>query len=243
MNNRREHYSTVIAYALMLVLVWLFSWLADIASVFMGSSIAIASLVSNEGVRWAMRNAIPALDSLPWGTIILAVAACGLLRGAGIVQVVMRFVRRERITRNQVRSILFSLGALAIYAATVYLLTLSHWNVIGSVTGSLANSPFMDGMPLLLFFGVLIAALVYGFMYGNYRSAADVASSLGASFSLFVPALLALVPASGVVASMGYIGMPELLGLSELESGVIASVFYAVPFLHVVLRNVLSTEN
>lgn len=233
MNSRRDLYYPAIGYTVLLALVWLLSWLADIIATFTGVDLGTSSLVSSEGVRWAMRNVMSSLNALPWGEVVLAVAALGLLQGCGIARPAGKVVKRCKATRNELRALLFSLIALLVYVAVLYMTTVSPWHLLLGVTGSFANSPFMEGLALLLFLGVLVVAVVYGFMYGNYRSAVDVASSVGAVFVTFVPALLALLPAAGVVASIGYIGVPALMGLSELESDVIAWVFYAIPFLHV----------
>lgn len=238
MNNRREYYYPVVGYALLLALVWLCSWLADIAATFMGGSLGVASLVSSEGVRHALRNAMPSLNSLPWGTIVMAISAYGLLKGSGLISLCSHIAKRQKLTRNEVRSLLFSAVALSLYAAMLYAATLAPWNMLCGVTGSLVNSPLMNGMPALLFLGTLVVAAVYGFMYGNYRSSLDVASSLGGSFPLFVPALLALLPASAIVASVDYMGLFALLELDDTERNMIVAVFYLIPFMHTAVLKV-----
>ena len=122
--------------------------------------------------------------------------------------------------------------------------TLSRWNVLLGITGTLENSPFISGLPVLMFFGVLVLSLVYGFMYGNYRSAVDVVTSIGGTCTKFVPALIALIPASATIASVAYTGVFELLELTDNEIGIIEFVFYSIPFIHVILgNNKLSVEN
>ena len=86
---------------------------------------------------------------------------------------------------------------------------------------------------MLLFFGVLIVALVYGFMYGNYRSSIDVVSSVGNTCIKSVPALMALIPAAGIVASIDYIGFFTLCGLTDYEVDIISAVLYLIPFMHI----------
>ncbi len=241
MNNRREYYYPVVGYTSLLALVWLCSWLADIAATFMGGSLGVASLVSSEGVRHALRNAMPSLNGMRWGSVVMAIAACGLLKGSGLTNLCSHVIKRQKLTKNEMRSLLFSAVALSLYAAMLYAATLAPWNMLGGVTGSLVNSPLMNGMPVLLFLGVLVVASVYGFMYGNYRSPLDVASSLGGSFPLFVPALLALLPASAIVASVDYMGLFALLELNGTERNIIIAVFYLIPFMHTAVLK-LKTE-
>ena len=234
--NKREHFYPVIGNILLLVAVWLLSWIVDIAATFMDTDSGLASLVSSEGIRWAIRNAMPSFNNIPWGSIMLLITAYGLLQGAGIIRFFAHITKRQPLTRMEIRSFLFSISALILYAVALYVATMTRWNILLGVTGTLENSSFISGLPLLLFFGVLVASLVYGFLYGNYRSAIDVASSLGNSFTQFVPALIALLPASAVVASIGYTGVSFLLGLSGEETMAITTVYYAIPFMHIVLE-------
>ena len=220
----------------MFAVVWLLSWFLDIAATFMDADFGVSSLVSSEGVRWAMRNALPMLNNVPWGEIVLLLSALGLLQGAGIIRLLSGMIKGERPTRMQTRSLLFSVFAVLIYSTVVYVATFSQQNILLGVSGTIENSSFISGLPLLLFLGVLISALVYGFMYGNYRSAVDVVSSLGNTFSLFIPALIALIPASAVIASVVYTGFFDLIGLTNNEVGIIATVFYAIPFLHIMFE-------
>ena len=242
--NKREYYYPVIGFLLLFVSVWLFSWILDIVTTFMDVDLGVASLVSSEGMRWVMRNALPALNDVAWGEIMLLISAFGLLQGSGFARLFVHLIKIQRLTKMERRSLVFAVFAVLIYSAVLYVTTLSQWNVLSGVTGTLENSSFVSGLPLLLFFGVLILALVYGFMYGNYRSVIDVVSSIGNTCTIFVPALIALIPASGVIASITYIGIFDLLGLTDFEENIIAAVFYSIPFLHIMFgKKSLFAEN
>ena len=242
--NKRECYYPVIGYLLLFISVWLFSWVLDIVTTFMGVDLGVASLVSSEGMRWFMRNALPTLNNVAWGEIMLLISALGLLQGSGLTRLFVHLIRVQRLTKMERRSMIFALLAILMYLAVLYITTLSQWNVLSGVTGTLENSSFVSGLPLLLFFGVLILALVYGFMYGNYRSVIDIVSSIGNTCAMFVPALMALIPASGVIASIAYLGVLDIWGLTECEGKIITIVFYSIPFLHIMFRkNNLFAEN
>ena len=236
MSSKREHYYPVIGYVLLLVTVWLISWIWDIATAFTGSDIDIKSLVSSEGLRWIMRNAMPVLNNIAWGEILLAITALGLLQGSGIIRVLKHLIKRQQLTKMEKRSLLFSLSALLVYSIVLYVVTLSQWNILLGVTGTLENSSFISGLSLVIFIGVLVVALIYGFMYGNYRSVLDAVSSIGNTFTFFVPAIIALIPASAVMASVNYIGLFNILELTSFETNIIVTVFYSIPFLYIMLK-------
>ena len=219
-----------------MVTVWLISWIWDIATAFTGSDIDIKSLVSSEGLRWTMRNAMPVLNNIAWGEILLAITALGLLQGSGIIRVFTHLIKRQQLTKMEKRSLLFSLSALLVYSIVLYVVTLSQWNILLGVTGTLENSSFISGLSLVIFIGVLVVALIYGFMYGNYRSVLDAVSSIGNTFTFFVPAIIALIPASAVMASVNYIGLFNILELTSFETNIIVTVFYSIPFLYIMLK-------
>ena len=212
------------------------SWILDIATAFTASDIDIKSLVSSEGLRWIMRNAMPVLNNIAWGEILLAITALGLLQGSGIIRVLKHLIKRQQLTKMEKRSLLFALSALLVYSTVLYVVTLSQWNILLGVTGTLENSSFIRGLALVLFIGVLVVALIYGFMYGNYRSVLDAVSSIGNTFSSFVPAIIALIPASAVMASVNYIGLLNILDLTSFETNIIVAVFYSIPFLYIMLK-------
>lgn len=235
MNNRREYYYPVIAYAMLLALVWLSSWVADMITMFSGGAMAVKSLVGSEGVRWAARNAVQSLNAVPWGTVMLLLAMAALLNGAGIIRMLYRLFTSFRLTKNEKRSALFAVSALLLYVLLVYLATLSPLNVFLGVTGHYEGSPLMHGMPLVVFVAVLTVSLIYGFMYGNYRSPLDVVASMENVFSLFMPALIALIPASGIMPCMEYTGLLELAGCAGCPISLVSDIMYMIPFLYIIL--------
>lgn len=240
MNDKRGDYYPFIGFVLFLIVVWLLSWILDIAATFTDTDFGLTSLVSSEGVRWVMRNALPSLNEVAWGEIMLLISILGLLRGSGITRLFLHIIKKQQLTKMERRSLLFSLFALLLYSSILYVVTFSQWNILLGVTGTLENSSFITGLPLLLFFGVLIISLVYGFMYGNYRSATDVVSSVGNTCASFIPALLAMIPAAAIMGSIEYIGLFNLLELTNNEVKIIGIVFYSIPFLHLLFGKINS---
>ena len=67
MNDGKPAYYPVLLYSLLLLLVWGGSWLIELVLLFAGESLDVNSLVSGEGVRWALLNAEASLEAAPWG--------------------------------------------------------------------------------------------------------------------------------------------------------------------------------
>jgi p-aminobenzoyl-glutamate transporter AbgT len=242
MNDKRAYYYPAIAYTFLLIAVWLLSWLSGMVEAFVGAKSGIESLVSAEGVRWAVRSSMKSLNEVPWGTIILVIIILGLLRGSGLKKALDGLHNPTKLTLNQKRALLFALLALLCSAAILFVSVMSPWNLLLGVTGRLSSSPFMHGWLLLFFFNTLFISMAYGFIYGNYRSGIDVLTSLTDTFAYSVPGLVALVPASGIIPCMEYTGVLAFFEMQSEEVAVFSDIVYAVPFLYIVLLHLIEKK-
>ena len=91
----------------------------------------------------------------------------------------------------------------------------------------------------MLFVAVLMVSLVYGFMYGNYRTMVDVVGSASSLVKGYVPALLAMLPASGLMPCLHYTGMDVMIGFDGNSAPVIETVVYILPFIYVAVLRLL----
>lgn len=232
MNNKRAYYYPIPAYLIMLLMVWVWAFFADVVQLLFGGASPTSSLTSAEGVRWALRTALPSINALPWGETMMLVAIYGLLRGSGLAKAMLRIGGLHRPTATELRALLFSFVVAICYIALLYMSAVAPWRILAGVTDEVALSPLAQGWGLLLFVGVLLVSLIYGFIYGNYSSMMDVVVSTGRTFVLFVPAMMALVPASGIVPCMQYIGLESIFSVS-LE--VVTAILYMLPFVYIML--------
>lgn len=235
MNNRRANYYPLLAYLLLLLMVWIGEFFADVMQLLFGAELPTSSLISAEGVRWALRTALPSIGAVPWGMVMLLVATYGLLRGSGLVKVLVRLLCLRRLTLSEWRALLFSLAATVCYVALLYMLAVAPWNILSGVTHEPALSPLLQGWVLLLFIGTLFVSLICGFIYGNFRSIMDVVVSTADTFVLFIPAIMALLPASGIVPCLQYAGVQQA---SDMLWSIIETVLYMLPFLYVLFMEI-----
>ena len=233
MNNRRLFYYPAVAYTVALVVLWLLSWLFAVARLFVDGGAQVRSLVSAEGLRWAVRGAAGTVDAAPWAAVCFFVAAAGVLSGSGMVKSVRGLLRGKSMGINERRAWLFAFFALLLFAVALFAATVAPWHLLLGVTGDLSSSPLLQGWLFLFFVLVLLVASVYGYIYGNYRSLVDIARSVGGALSLFAPAVLAVVPASGIVPCVEFTGLLAPFGLSPAVFAAAANVFYVFPFVYV----------
>ncbi len=235
MNNRRIAYYPFLSYAFILVLIWLVSWIASVSQLLMGTNATVTSLVSGEGVRWALLSISTSLAAAPWGMALFLLFMAGLLSGSGILQPFMGLFSHGKVNSNGLRSFFFSAAVLLLYLAILFMFTISPWRSLLGVTGELHSSPLAHGWMLALFIGVLLVSLVYGFMYGNYRTFTDVATSAGGFVAGYVPALMAMIPAAGIVPCLQFSGLDAVVGINEGNVWLVGIVLNALPFAFVAL--------
>ena len=239
MNKKRAYYYPIPLYLLLLLLVWVGSFFVDVAQTLSDNAHTSSSLISAEGIRWAVRNALPTINSIPWGIVMLSVAIYGMLCGSGITKVLCRMVRFRRLSGAEVRAFSFAFATLVCYIILLYMSSTSPWELLSGVTDEPALSPIVQGAVILIFIGALLISLIYGFIYGNFRSIMDLITSIADSIKHFVPALMALIPASGIVPCLQYVGVQPICGISW---SVFQTVLYLLPFIYVAVLQLYDKE-
>ena len=181
MNNSRKHYYPLLLYVALLLLVWVFSFFRDITLLLTGSAQSAASLISAEGVRWAVRAALPSLRAVPWGVALLLMATIGLLQGSGFIKSVSTLLHLRRLTATQWRAFGFATVAAVIYGVLLYISSSAPWNLLCGVTNEPALSPLLQGWPLFLFIGVLIILQQQTDSRQTYRNSVVIPTAISAS--------------------------------------------------------------
>lgn len=235
MNDRKRYYPVVV-YTVLLLLVWVVSLANDLLQLFHGNTVWDNSLISAGGVRWAVRNALPSIAAAPWGVVVVSLAIAGLLRSSGITAMLSHLFTRFSLSKSELRALLFSLLALLPYSIMLYMATVSPWNMLQSVTGDISISPVGQGWLFLLFIGVLFVSLIYGFIYGCYRSLLDAVVLTGDTFAFAIPAVISIIPASGIVPCLQYIGAFDCVGFAQEPQTICEWVLYALPFVYLLVR-------
>lgn len=234
MNKVALAYYPVYVYTLLLLAVWLLSWFAGVAGVFVSGEVLVENLVSAEGVRWALRSASYSLESAPWGVAVLCVVCVGLIVGSGLLHTVCEVLRGRGLVYHRRKAGSAALVVFLLCVILIFLCTVSPWHLLMGVSGDFSSSPLAKGWLLVLFIVVLAVSAIHGAVCGNYRMLSDVVRGVCDVFVMFAPAFVAMVPASGLVACLDYVG---LLAGDDYVSHFVAALLYLSPFLYVaVLR-------
>lgn len=236
MSKRTAYYFPALAYIALLLLVWLLSWIIGVANILDDGS-SINSLMTSEGVRWAVRNSAHSLNNAPWGSAMLMLVIFGLLDCSGLLLLFGDIISFRTITVNRRRAAYMALLVLLLYIGLLCLCVISPWRLLLGVTDDISSSPIMHGWLLMLFIATLFVSVIYGYVYGNFRVATDVICGVGCSVAKFIPALLAMLPATAVLSCLQYMGLPAFWGLSDVQMEYAGILFYLLPFLFVAFLN------
>lgn len=234
MNRRGIYYFPVLAYTFLLLFVWLLSWVVGVVGIVEDGN-SMNSLMTAEGLRWAVRNSILTANDAPWGTAMLVLVIIGLLDGSGFLRLLDDLLHRRPVTVNSRRAAFAALFVLVLYIVVLCLCVVAPWRLLMGVTDSFSSSPMSRGWLLLSFFGVLFFSFIYGYVYGNFRSATDVVHGVGLCVARFVPALLAMLPATALLSCVRYMNLFAWVGVDDAMVASIADVVYLLPFLFVAL--------
>lgn len=152
-------------FFLLTVIVALVSWIGSIYG--LGT---VQSLLSPEGIRWELRHITSNYVKTPaLGIIMILLFGLGIASYSGMVNAIGRILKRgKQLTRKEKRALLFSACILFIYSLTIIMTTFAPWTILRSITGSLENSPFQQGIYYLISFGIGLSGVVLAILPGVF---------------------------------------------------------------------------
>lgn len=232
MNRRNIVYYPVILYLLLLLVAWLLSWLFGVMNI-VDDAGNMRSLMTAEGVRRAVRSSAEVINAAPWGCAMLVVVSAGLFASSGLLRLVCDVAILHRITINQRRAGFMALLVLLLYIIVLLMSVMAPWRLLMGVTDEISVSPLARGWLLLMSVGVLSVSGIYGYVYGNFRSIMDVMNGVGKGVEFFIPAFMAILPATALLSCMQYMGVFDIFGGFSSARETVEDVVYFFPFLFV----------
>lgn len=229
--NRKIYYYPAMLYLLLLLFIWLASWFVGVAGLFSGGGNSVSTLISSQGVRWALRTSQTSIEGAPWGVATVLVVCVGLLRASGIIEALLLLLKGRALDAGRRTAGCVALVTLFCILLLLYLCSVAPWHILAGVTPGFWGSPLALGWILLLLIVVVAVSLMYGAVYGTFRSISDVMQGACGAVALFAPAFVAMLPASGVLPCLAYLGVVFADGVAEL----ITVILYSIPFVYVLL--------
>ena len=185
MANIKHNFLPVLTLFLFILQVFLilFSWI--VTSVF--PSLAIKSVLSEEGIRWLFGNITVNISSplLVW--FLLCSMAYGAFSVCGLKDVVGIIIHKGKITYRQRHALCAVIVVLLLCLIVISFLAFKPHAILLGVSGDLFPGPFCSGMiPMFAFIAVIIS-LVYGILSGKLHNIRTAFRSLYAGILISAP--------------------------------------------------------
>ena len=210
-------------FFLLTVIVALVSWIGSIYG--LGT---VQSLLSPEGIRWELRHITSNYVKAPaLGIIMILLFGLGIASYSGMVNAIGRILKRgKQLTRKEKRALLL----------TIIMTTFAPWTILRSITGSLENSPFQQGIYYLISFGIGLSGVVFGYTSGRFRNDRDIIRGMTFLFIRFADYFVILFFIVQFFSSLLYTNLTEWIGI---DSSIMVYVFHVccfIPFIGMLNR-------
>ena len=216
-------------YLLLLMLVILVSWIysiVEIRSLGGNGELVIRSVLSESGIRWAVRTAASCLGDAPVGNALMLFIAIGAGRGSGLFRAVSRLGSLSPKERNGMYT---SVAVLAVYISLIVLGVFTGSHLLLGITGKLKGSPLYDGFMFLIMLGIGLPSLVYGLSTETFRTVYDCIKAFSGIIAPFAEFLVTMLVAAQLLQTLMYTNFDALLGITENAMRIISFLVYWLP--------------
>ncbi len=221
-------------YLLLIAVIVLFSWVGSIYALTLPDGSMLPNLLSEESVRWFVRHSIDNVLAAPFVEVLLVLIVIGALRSSGLFAALVHCTSLD--VRRHRHALYTALAVLAVCLCLVLLGVLPGGNLL-SVTGHIAGGPFASGWLFLLTIVASVPSIVYGRVSGQWRNAKEVFAGLSSEIASCASYFVTLMVASQLMATIRYVRLFELLGLSHTMQSIAVVLVYAVPLIVLLVTN------
>lgn len=169
------------------IVLMIFSWVGALYD------LNIQSLLSVDGIRWLLRYSLRDTQAVfPFLQLLSLVMGVGILSYSGWITTAIRLLKKQRrqISFKQIWSFHVSAFIGLLFLALLVWDLLSSDSIMLSVSGTLKNSPLLDGFSL--WFALLCAVVggIHGYLTGVYRKFHFFVESMISAVQTFIPLLI-----------------------------------------------------
>lgn len=192
-------------------------------------------MLSAEGIRWMVGHVMDNVSESPWLDLFVLVGGVGLLRGSGLLQSLVHYVRcfgrPFAFSRKKRQALMLALSFLCVYGLLIWIATFSRWQMLLGITGTLERSPFLQGAPFLLSLGLGLMGIIYGLCSGHFRSLSDCVGSMSQWLSSMLDYFIYLFGCVQFLGIFHYSAFDAWLGLEGHPFMWITQLLYYVPLM------------
>lgn len=171
----------LIAELLLMPVMLLTSWVVNIYHP------GVRSLIDVQGIRMLTTHIVSNFAAVPFAPVILVLMCASVMHFSGIIHCF-----RTHPSAKQQRAIVFALSSLAVMVLFLFALLFFMPHVVLNCFGGLERSPFVIGLPGMLFVTIEVMSCVYGYTSGKLVTIDDFFLAHTRFLSILAPLFLHL---------------------------------------------------
>lgn len=222
MKNKVNSWHGAVVFFLMTIILVLFSWVGNLYG-----WEPVQSLLSEEGIRWALNHVVADYVQSPaLGIVLLMLMGLGIVVRSGFHDAFRRiFYKGTPLSGKERRSLMLSLVVGVTYVLIVFLSV----PFLKSVTDTLLHSPFQKGLFYILSFGFGLIGLVYGYASNHFRNLRQVIDGMSCLISRMAGYFVTLFFIVQFFSILSYTRIPEWIGIHTTNVDILFHVCCFLP--------------
>lgn len=219
-------------YLFLSIAVILIAWVGsfwELRNINVNSELILRSLLTIDGVRDLLHNSVSLLDDAPIANILMLLFTIGVANRSLLFKTLSLFLHHKSLSYKQYASLLLSFIVFVLMFLLLIYGVFGPEHLLLSISGTLKNSPLIDGFFAILMILVLLPCLIYGMATDSFNVVDDGIDALVSVIRLVPSYLLTLFMASFLMSVITYSRIDILLGVGTVGITLFSQILYWLP--------------
>ena len=219
-------------YLFLSIAVILIAWVGsfwELRNINVNSELILRSLLTIDGVRYLLHNSVSMLDDAPIANILMLLFTIGVANRSLLFKTLSLFLHHKSLSYKQYASLLLSFIVFVLMFLLLIYGVFGPEHLLLSISGTLKNSPLIDGFFAILMILVLLPCLIYGMATDSFNVVDDGIDALVSVIRLVPSYLLTLFMASFLMSVITYSRIDILLGVGTVGITLFSQILYWLP--------------
>lgn len=219
-------------YLFLSIAVILIAWVGsfwELRNINVNSELILRSLLTIDGVRYLLHNSVSLLDDAPIANILMLLFTIGVANRSLLFKTLSLFLHHKSLSYKQYASLLLSFIVFVLMFLLLIYGVFGPEHLLLSISGTLKNSPLIDGFFAILMILVLLPCLIYGMATDSFNVVDDGIDALVSVIRLVPSYLLTLFMASFLMSVITYSRIDVLIGAGTTAIQLFSQILYWLP--------------
>ena len=219
-------------YLFLSIAVILIAWVGsfwELRNINVNSELILRSLLTIDGVRYLLHNSVSMLDDAPIANILMLLFTIGVANRSLLFKTLSLFLHHKSLSYKQYASLLLSFIVFVLMFVLLIYGVFGPEHLLLSISGTLKNSPLIDGFFAILMILVLLPCLIYGMATDSFNVVDDGIEALVSVIRLVPSYLFTLFMASFLMSVITYSRIDVLIGAGTTAIQLFSQILYWLP--------------